>query len=134
MWRTEYDMSVELNHTIVYATDKRGSASFMAEMLGLPEPESFGPFLVVRTANGVSLDFMTGSGPIKAQHYAFLISETEFDSVFGRIKERSLEYWADPAKKRLGEINHNDGGRGVYFHDPSGHFLEILTVPYGGRR
>lgn len=126
-------MSVELNHTIVYAKDRRVSA-FMADLLGLPDPEPFGPFLVVRTANGVKLDFVTHSDPITSQHYAFLISETEFESAFGRIKERGLEYWADPAKKRLGEINHNDGGRGVYFHDPSGHFLEILTVPYGGWR
>jgi catechol 2,3-dioxygenase-like lactoylglutathione lyase family enzyme len=127
-------MSVELNHTIVYAKDRRESAAFMADLLGLPDPEPFGPFLVVRTANGVNLDFVTHSDPITSQHYAFLISETEFESAFGRIKERGLEYWADPAKKRLGEINRNDGGRGVYFHDPSGHFLEILTVPYGGRR
>jgi catechol 2,3-dioxygenase-like lactoylglutathione lyase family enzyme len=127
-------MSVEPNHTIVHAKDKRESATFVTEILALPEPEPFGPFLVIRTANGVSLDFMSSSGPIEVQHYAFLVSEAEFDSAFERIKERKLEYWADPAKKRLGEINNNDGGRGVYFHDPSGHFLEILTVPYGGRR
>ncbi len=127
-------MSIELNHTIVYAKDKQESAAFVAEILGLPEAESFGPFLVVKTANGVSLDFMGHAGPIDAQHYAFLVSEAEFDAAFGRIKERRLDYWADPAKKRLGEINNNDGGRGVYFHEPSGHFLEILTVPYGGWR
>jgi catechol 2,3-dioxygenase-like lactoylglutathione lyase family enzyme len=125
-------MSVELNHTIIYVRDKQESAAFVAEVLGLPKPESFHPFLVVRTANGVSLDFMNHSGPIAAQHYAFLVSEAEFDAAFGRIKERGLDYWADPAKKRLGEINHNDGGRGVYFEEPTGHFLELLTVPYGG--
>jgi hypothetical protein len=127
-------MTVELNHTIVHAKDKRESAAFLAEILGLAEPEPFGPFLVVKTANGVSLDFMTHSDPVSAQHYAFLVSEAEFDGAFGRIKERGLDYWADPAKKRIGEINHNDGGRGVYFEEPSGHFLEILTVPYGGWR
>lgn len=125
-------MSVELNHTIVHSRDKRESAAFLADILGLPEPEPFGPFLVVRTANGVSLDFMNNPGPFGMQHYAFLVSESEFDSAFDRIRQRGLEYWADPAKKRIGEINDNDGGRGVYFHDPSGHFLEILTVPYGG--
>jgi extradiol dioxygenase family protein len=77
---------------------------------------------------------MNHPGPIDAQHYAFLVSVAEFDAAFARIKARGLEYWADPDKKRLGEINNNDGGRGVYFDDPSGHFLEILTVPYGGRR
>jgi catechol 2,3-dioxygenase-like lactoylglutathione lyase family enzyme len=127
-------MSIELNHTIVYAKNKQESAAFLAEILGLPAPEPFSPFLVVKTANGVSMDFMTHSGPISAQHYAFLLFEAEFDAAFERIKERRLDYWADPAKKRLGEINHNDGGHGVYFHEPSGHFLEILTVPYGGWR
>ena len=125
-------MSVQLNHTIVYAKDKRESAAFLSEILGLPEPEPFGPFLVVQTANGVSLDFMNHSGPIDEQHYAFLVSEAEFDAAFGRIKARGLDHWSDPFKRRPGEINTNDGGRGVYFHEPSGHFLEILTVPYGG--
>jgi hypothetical protein len=127
-------MSVELNHTIVYAKDKRESAVFLSEILELPEPVALGPFLEVKTANGVDLAFMNHPGPIEAQHYAFLLSEAEFDAAFGRIRERSLDYWADPAKKRRGEINNNDGGRGVYFHEPSGHFLEILTVPYGGWR
>ena len=127
-------MSIELNHTIVHAKDKRESAVFLAEILGLPEPEPFGPFLIVKTANGVSLDFMNNSERFGMQHYAFLISEPEFDATFDRIRKRDLEYWADPAKKKIGEINHNDGGRGVYFHDPSGHFLEILTVPYSGWR
>lgn len=127
-------MSVALNHLIVYVKDKRESAAFVSEILGVSEPRAFGPFLEIKTANGVDLAFMNHPGPIDVQHYAFLISETEFDAAFGRIKERGLDYWADPAKKRLGEINHNDGGRGVYFDEPSGHFLEILTVPYGGWR
>ena len=127
-------MSIELNHTIVHAKDQQESAAFLAEILGLPDPEPFGHFLVVRTANGVSLDFMNDSGAFGMQHYAFLVSEAEFESAFRRVRERGLDYWADPAKKKIGEINRNDGGRGVYFHDPSGHFLEILTVPYGGGR
>ena len=132
MWLTDYDMSVALNHTIVYAKDKRESAAFVSEVLGLPEPIAFGPFLEIKTGNGVDLAFMNHPGPIDSQHYAFLVSEAEFDAAFGRIQARGLEYWADPAKKRLGEINHNDGGRGVYFEEPAGHFLELLTVPYGG--
>src|SRR6185312_7843482 len=111
--------------------DREISARFMAEVFGLAEPEAFGPFLVVRTANGVSLDHMAASGPIAPQHYAFLVSEAEFDAIFGRVQARSLPYWADPHAQRPGEINHNDGGRGVYFPDPSGHFLEIITRPYG---
>jgi catechol 2,3-dioxygenase-like lactoylglutathione lyase family enzyme len=124
-------MSVELNHTIIHAADRDASAKFMAEVLGLPEPKPFGHFLVVQTANGVSLDYVQDPGPISPQHYAFLVSEEEFDEIFGRVKARGLPYWADPMKTRPGEINRHDGGRGVYFPDPSGHFLEIITRPYG---
>jgi catechol 2,3-dioxygenase-like lactoylglutathione lyase family enzyme len=125
-------MSVRLNHTIVLSRDKAVSASFLAELLGLPAPTVFGDFLVVATDDGVSLDFLAvGDADIQPQHYAFLIEETEFDQIFGRIRARGLDYWADPFKKRPGEINHNDGGRGVYFDDPSGHLLEIITRPYG---
>jgi extradiol dioxygenase family protein len=124
-------MAVQLNHTIVHVRDKRESATFLAEMLGLGDPEPFGPFLVVQVANDVSLDFIDDDGPITSQHYAFLVSEAEFDQIFGRIRERGLPYWADPFRRRPGEFNTNDGGRGVYWEDPNGHFLEIITRPYG---
>jgi catechol 2,3-dioxygenase-like lactoylglutathione lyase family enzyme len=122
-------MAVQLNHTIVHVRDQRESATFLAELLGLPEPTPYGPFLVVEAANGVSLDFIEEHG--EPQHYAFLVSEEEFDAIFGRITARGLTYWADPGRRRPGEINTNDGGRGVYWEDPSGHFLEIITRPYG---
>jgi catechol 2,3-dioxygenase-like lactoylglutathione lyase family enzyme len=124
-------MSARLNHTIVWCRDKRRSADFLAEMLGLPEPTSFGPFLVVAVDNDVSLDFHDVDEAISPQHYAFLIGEDDFDSVFGRIRARKLPFWADPMKSHPGEINRRDGGRGVYFEDPDGHFLEVLTRPYG---
>ncbi len=124
-------MPVELNHTIVSARDSKSSATFMAEVLGLRAPRPFGPFLTVETDNGVTLDFIDADGAITPQHYAFLVSEPDFDEIFGRIKERDLPYWADPGQRRQGEINHGDGGRGVYFEDPDGHYLEILTRPYG---
>jgi catechol 2,3-dioxygenase-like lactoylglutathione lyase family enzyme len=124
-------VAVELNHTIVSVNDKRESATFLAEMLGLPEPTPFGPFLVVQVANDVSLDFADDHGPVHPQHYAFLVSEAEFDEILDRIKSRGLPYWADSGRNRPGEINTNDGGRGVYWPDPSGHFLEIITRPYG---
>lgn len=125
-------MSVELNHTIVAARDRRATATFLAEVLGLEAPTEFGPFLVVEVANRVSLDVAdSGADEITPQHYAFLVSEAEFDEIFGRIRERELPYWADPGRRRPGEINHNDGGRGVYFPDPDGHYLEIITRPYG---
>jgi catechol 2,3-dioxygenase-like lactoylglutathione lyase family enzyme len=122
-------MAVQLNHTIVHARDKRESATFLSGILGLPEPTPYGPFLVVEAANGVSLDFIEEPG--EPQHYAFLVTEEEFDAIFDRITERGLTYWADPARRRPGEINTNDGGRGLYWEDPSGHFLEIITRPYG---
>ncbi len=124
-------MAVQLNHTIVHARDSMVSATFMAEILGLPPPRPFGPFLIVETANGVSLDFLATDESILVEHYAFLVSEAEFDEIFARIEARGLDYWADPAARRRGEINRNDGGRGVYFRDPSGHYLEIITRPYG---
>lgn len=87
-----------------------------------------------RWSNDPPAHFAETQGPIRPQHYAFLISEADFDTVFGRIKDRGLDYWADPRGGRPGEINHNDGGRGVYFRDPDGHYLEMITRPYGGGR
>lgn len=125
-------MAVLLNHTIVLSRDKRASAAFLSEVLGLGPPVAYGPFLGVETDNGVTLDFMdTTDDEIASQHYAFLISEEDFDRVFALITERGIEYWADPFGEHPNEINHGDGGRGFYFHDPSGHWLEVLTCPYG---
>ncbi len=124
-------MAIDFNHTIVAARDSQASAGFLAEMLGLPAPRKWGPFQMVTTENGANIDFMNADGAITRQHYAFLASEPEFDEIFGRIRERSLAYWADPAQKQSGEINHHDGGRGVYFEDPDGHLLEVITRPYG---
>ena len=123
-------MAVQLNHTIVAAKDQDESARFLTEMLGLPAPKHFGPFTVVEVDNGVSLDFLTSDGDFEIQHYAFLLNDEEFDQVFGRIQERGLEYWADPHRSQPGEIYTHYGGRGVYFEDPSGHYLEIMTTPY----
>ena len=125
-------MSIALNHTIVQATDKKASADFLATLLGLEVAPQYGPFLPVVTGNEVALDFAdAGDNPITPQHYAFLVSEDEFDAVFGRIQDAGLTYYADPYRTRPGEINHNDGGRGVYWLDPDGHVLEIITRPYG---
>jgi catechol 2,3-dioxygenase-like lactoylglutathione lyase family enzyme len=124
-------MAVKLNHTIVHARDKRASATFLAEILGLPQPVPFGPFLGVGTGNEVTLDFMDDADDIRPQHYAFLVSEAEFDAIFGRIGSRNLKYWADPGQRQLNQINTRDDGRGLYFEDPDGHLLEILTRPYG---
>jgi len=124
-------MPVHLNHTILHASDQQRSAAHLTDLLGLPQPTRFGPFLVVELANGVSLDVLTDTGSIRPQHYAFLVTEEEFDEIFERIEARGLAYWADPFHQQPGRINHNDGGRGVYWSDPDGHSLEIITRPYG---
>jgi len=124
-------MAVQLNHTIVEARNKQASAEFLAEILGLPQPVPFGPFITVAVDNEVTLDFAEFGREITSQHYAFLVGEREFDEIFDRIRQRGLKYWADPMHQQPGEINTRDGGRGVYFDDPVGHNLEILTRPYG---
>jgi catechol 2,3-dioxygenase-like lactoylglutathione lyase family enzyme len=124
-------MAVQLNHTIVWCRDNKTSAAFLAELLDRPAPRSFGPFMVVAFDNGVSLDFYSVDFELNIQHYAFLVSEEDFDRFFGRIRERNIAYWADPAKTRPGEINHYYGGRGVYFDDPDKHLIELITRPYG---
>jgi catechol 2,3-dioxygenase-like lactoylglutathione lyase family enzyme len=124
-------MAIELNHTIVPARDAHASATFLAEILGLAPPVRFGPFWAVAVDNGVTLDFQDSDEAIPIEHYAFLVTESEFDVIFERIRARGLPYWADPAHAQPCEINHNDGGRGVYWNDPDGHYLEIITRPYG---
>jgi catechol 2,3-dioxygenase-like lactoylglutathione lyase family enzyme len=124
-------VSVQLNHTIVSCRDQHRSANFLTGILGLQAPVKFAHFLVVEADNNVSLDFAETTGPITRQHYAFLVGEEEFDAAFSRIRGQALQYWADPGRTQSGVINHRDGGRGVYFEDPDGHLLELLTRPYG---
>ena len=118
-------MTAQLNHTIVWCRDKHRSSAFMAEMLSLPAPQPFMHFMVVPLANGVSMDFMEKDGEIARQHYAFLVSDAEFDAGMARIEDKGLTYWADPGRQRAGEINHHWGGRGVYFPDPDGNIIEF---------
>lgn len=122
-------MAIELNHTIVHAHDKHTSAHFLADILGVPVGPESGPFVVVELANRVSLDFMDVPA-VHPQHYAFLVSEDEFDAAYGRLLDSGAPRWADPDRTRPGEINHRFGGRGVYFDDPDGHLMELLTRPY----
>jgi hypothetical protein len=125
-------MSISFNHTIVAAKDKKESATFLTELFDLPSPVVWAHFMMV-TVGDVSLDYadVADGDEVHPQHYAFLVSEDEFDAIYGRIRSWRLDHWADPRQTRPGEINRNDGGRGVYFLDPAGHYLEILTRPYG---
>jgi catechol 2,3-dioxygenase-like lactoylglutathione lyase family enzyme len=127
-------MTVRLDHHIVHARDPEASARFLSEVLGLDAPSRFGHFHVVRVHNDVSLDFIgtDDEAYLVPNHYAFLVSEEEFDEILGRIRQRGLTYYADPAGQQPGETNRHFGGRGVYWADPDGHWLEIITVPYGG--
>jgi catechol 2,3-dioxygenase-like lactoylglutathione lyase family enzyme len=129
-------MTVRLNHTIVAAYDRDASARFLSEILGLAAPSVLGPFAGVQVGD-TALDYMNveeyrgSKADVASQHYAFLVSEAEFDEIFARIRERRLPYWSDPRHQHPNEINTWDDGRGVYFDDPNGHVLEILTRPYG---
>jgi catechol 2,3-dioxygenase-like lactoylglutathione lyase family enzyme len=124
-------MGVTLDHTIVWCRDQQVSATFLVELFGLPEPIRYGPFIVVDVGNGLTFDYHEIDGEIAPQHYAFLVDEDSFDEIFGRIVDGGLDHWADPAKAEAHALNRNDGGRGVYFEDPDGHLLEIITRRYG---
>jgi catechol 2,3-dioxygenase-like lactoylglutathione lyase family enzyme len=128
-------MSVVINHIVVHCHNKEASASFLADILGLPEPTTFHRFQVVRLDNGATLDFLDSpDNEIVWEHFAFLVDESDFDAILSRIKMRNVQFWAEPFGTRLGEINNDDGGRSLYFKDPNNHLIEILTVPYGGER
>jgi catechol 2,3-dioxygenase-like lactoylglutathione lyase family enzyme len=123
----------QLDHTIVHSSDRFAAARFLTDLLGAPEPTAYGPFAAVRLANGVTVDYadsIISSDRIIMQHLAFLVSEGEFDEIYGRIRERGLPYWADPRHQKPQEINHLHHGRGVYVDDPDGHALEFITHTY----
>ena len=124
-------MPVQLNHTIIRSRDGVASATFLAEVLGLDPPKPWGPFQVVALSNGVTLDFMTVDEPLGPGHFAFLVTEAEFDEILGRIKRYGATFYADPGGQQANEWNTHDGGRGLYWSDPDGHWLEIITRPYG---
>ena len=124
-------MVIRLNHTIVAARGRDAAATFLTDILGLPPPRVLGPFAVVQLSEGTSLDYMESDGEIVSQHYAFLVSEVEFDEIYARICERHLPYSSDPGREHRDQINGWDDGRGLYFDDPNGHLLEIITRPYG---
>ncbi|MEU7280856.1 VOC family protein [Streptomyces sp. NPDC045431] len=124
-------MPARLDHTIVRSRDRFAGARFLTDLLAAPEPKPFGPFAGVALDGGVTLDYLDDdSERIVPQHLAFLVSEDEFDEIFGRIKERGLPYWADPHHHEPQRINHHHGGRGVYVDDPDGHSIEFITHTY----
>ena len=124
-------MSIKFNHAIVAARDRRESALFFSNLFGLPEPTFWGPFASVTLEEGVHLQFAEPRiDDIQMQHYAFLVDEERFNEIYGRILGSSIDHWADPQLTLPNRFNTNHGGRGVYFKDPAGHGLEIITRPY----
>ena len=122
-------MTARLDHTIVPSTNKRTSADFLASILGTAADPEWGPFVPVSIDNDITLDFVDATD-FQQHHYAFLVSEHDFDAMLARVKEHGAGFYADPGRRRPGEINHNDGGRGVYFDDPDHHLMELITRPY----
>jgi catechol 2,3-dioxygenase-like lactoylglutathione lyase family enzyme len=120
-------MSITLNHTIVPARDKEASAKFFADLFGLPYEGHMGPFAVVRINDSLTFDFDERQGQFDWHHYAFHVSEEEFDDIFGRVKGAGIKYGSGPFSSQDMQISNYPGGRRVYFSDPNGHLLELLT-------
>ncbi len=136
-WRRDPDleflMSVQINHVLLTAHDREASAAFLANLLGRPAPGHWGPLTSVDLGDGVSVQYAElDRAELPRQHVAFLVTEAEFDGVYARLRESGTVHWADPHCTRAGVFNTNHGGRGVYFLDPGGHGLEVLTRPYTG--
>jgi catechol 2,3-dioxygenase-like lactoylglutathione lyase family enzyme len=119
-------MAITLNHTIVPTHNKEASAQFFADIFGLKVEPPSGHFTVVRVNDTLTFDF-DDRNEFESHHYAFHVSDDEFDKIFARIKEASIQYSSDPMHQNRGHINHRQGGRGFYFYDPNGHNLEVLT-------
>ncbi len=118
---------IELNHTIVPAHDKVASAQFFARIFGLSYEGEWGHFAPVRVNDTLTLDF-ANARDFKSHHLAFKVTEEEFDAILERIREEDLPYGSGPGSLEDGKLNHRGGGRGMYFKDPNGHVLELLTV------
>jgi catechol 2,3-dioxygenase-like lactoylglutathione lyase family enzyme len=123
-------MTARFNHTIIAAKDREHSARFFRTLFELAEAPSWGPFTNVQLADGVLLQFAEPPVEIQMQHYAFLVDDELFDRAYHRLRADGIEHWADPRMARPGEINTEHGGRGVYFKDPAGHAIEMITRPY----
>jgi len=121
-------MAITLNHTIVPACDKQAAARFFARIFGLQAGEKSDHFAPVRVNETLTLLF-SDEGPFESHHYAFHVNDAEFDAIFGRVRDAKLTYGSAPWSTDDGKLNDWGGGRGVYFKDPDGHLLELMTVP-----
>jgi len=121
-------MAIILNHTIVPARDKQASARFFARIFGLHFDGKAGHFAPVRVNDTLTLLFDDESS-FESHHYAFHVSDAEFDAIFQRVRDAKLAYGSAPWSLDDGKLNDWNGGRGVYFKDPDGHVLELMTMP-----
>jgi catechol 2,3-dioxygenase-like lactoylglutathione lyase family enzyme len=119
-------MTIELNHTIVPAHDPKASAQFLAGILGVPVGAPVAHFTPITLANQVTLDY-DQYDDFESHHYAFLVSDEEFDAAFARIQDADVPFFADPGCRQADQIYRGHGRRGTYFRDPNGHLMEILT-------
>jgi len=125
-------MTIRLDHTIVPAKDKAASAGFFAEVFGLTVKPGRGYFAQVQVNESLTLDFSDDEDSGESHHYAFHVSDAEFEAIFSRVKEKGIPYGSGPDSPSNGRINSRRGGRGFYFEDPNGHLLEVMTVPETG--
>jgi catechol 2,3-dioxygenase-like lactoylglutathione lyase family enzyme len=123
-------MTATFNHAIIAARDRNESARFFRDLLELPEAPSWGPFTNIQLDDGVLLQFAEPGVEIQMNHYAFLVDDDLFSRAYQRLKDTGIEHWADPQMRRPGQVNTEHGGRGVYFKDPAGHAIELITRPY----
>jgi len=124
-------MTIRLDHTIVPARDKVASARFFAEIFGLAVKPGQDHFAQIQVNESLTFDFADETDP-KGTHYAFHVSDPEFEAIFGRVKAKGIPYGSGPFSHTDGRINTRRGGRGFYFEDPNGHLLEVMTVPETG--
>lgn len=123
-------MAVGIDHLALAARDAHASATFLAEILDLPAPRRSGPFLAVDLDDTLTIDYAEPPFDFPGQHVAFLVGEDDFDAIRARLDARGITYYPGPAQQDPGTINHQNGGRGLYFDDPGGHHLEIITRRY----
>lgn len=123
-------ISATFNHTIIASKDRHESAKFYRELIEASEAASWGPFTNIMLDEGVMLQFAEPPVDIQMQHYAFLVDDDLFDRAYTRLTDWGVTHWADPQMTRPGETNTEHGGRGVYFKDPAGHAIELITRPY----
>lgn len=124
-------MGVQLDHFIVPCRDRVAAARKLAGILGVPWAEKgMGPFSPVYVNEGLTLDFVQTEEDYPIHHYAFRVSEPEFDSIFARLKAAGIAFRSEPHGPMDMKINTDYGGRIVYWEEPAGHYWEILTVSY----